>query len=88
MPRFRWILTVVVVTSFFITACSPDATNSKGAPVEAELTACTDPRPQICTADYNPVCGSLGGDSHKTFSNGCSACSDAAVSGHRPGACE
>ncbi len=88
MPRFRWMLMVVVLTSFLFTACSPEATNSEGAPAAAALTACSDPRPQICTADYNPVCGSLGGDSYKTFSNGCSACSDAGVSGHRPGACE
>jgi len=88
MSRFRWMLMVVVLTSVLVIACSPQATTREAAPPGAELTACTDPRPQICTADYNPVCGYLGGDNYKTFSNGCSACSDAAVSGHRPGACE
>jgi hypothetical protein len=42
----------------------------------------------VCTAHYDPVCGALGDGTYKTYSNACSACSDAAVTGHRPGACE
>ena len=59
------------------------------APVgeEPALTLCTDPRPQMCTMDYVPVCGSRGSE-WKTYSNGCSACSDAQVSGFRAGPCD
>jgi hypothetical protein len=53
-----------------------------------EMAACTEPRPQICSQDYRPVCAVLQDGSFKTYSNGCSACSDPAVTGYREGACE
>ena len=53
-----------------------------------EMKACTEPRPQVCTQDYRPVCAELQDGNFKTFSNGCSACSDPAVTGYRDGACE
>ena len=40
-------------------------------------TLCEDPRPQVCTMDYRPVCGTLKDGSSKTYSNGCGACADA-----------
>ena len=53
-----------------------------------ELTKCTDPRPQMCTQDYRPVCADLKDGSTKTYSNGCMACSDPKVVGYYQGACE
>ncbi len=53
-----------------------------------EMAACTEPRPQVCTQDYQPVCAVLQDGSLKTYSNGCSACSDPAVTGYREGTCE
>ena len=53
-----------------------------------EMVPCTEPRPQVCTQDYRPVCAELQDGSFKTYSNGCSACSDPAVTGYRDGACE
>lgn len=52
------------------------------------LTRCTDPRPQMCTRQYDPVCGQRSAGEPKTYGNACTACSDASVVGHRPGACE
>jgi len=53
-----------------------------------EMVACTEPRPQVCSQDYRPVCAVLQDGSLKTYSNGCSACSDPGVTGYRKGACE
>jgi len=58
-----------------------------GGEVEA-LTICQEPRPQICTMDYQPVCAQLEDGTFKTYSNDCTACSETLVIGHREGACE
>jgi hypothetical protein len=55
---------------------------------DQEMVACPEVRPQICTHEYRPVCAQLQDGSLKTYSNGCTACSDPAVSGYREGACE
>lgn len=52
------------------------------------MTMCKDPRPQICTQDYRPVCGQRADASFQTYSNGCGACSDKNVKGYRDGVCE
>jgi hypothetical protein len=69
-------------------------------PRQALLTTeCTDPRPQMCTMDYRPVCAQRDtgircvttpcpSSEWKTYSNGCSACSDPNVSGYRGGSCD
>ena len=46
------------------------------SPAAAAGNLCAEPRPQICTADYRPVCASLNDGSLKTYANGCSACGD------------
>jgi alkaline phosphatase D len=53
-----------------------------------ETVSCPEPRPQICTQDYRPVCAVRQDGSYKTYANGCSACSDPEVTGYREGACE
>jgi len=52
------------------------------------LTVCEEPRPQICTQDYRPVCGQRMDGSVNTYSNGCSACSDKNVKNYREGVCK
>lgn len=49
---------------------------------------CADPRPQLCTMNYLPVCGVLEDNSKKTYSNACSACSDEQVVGYSEGECD
>lgn len=60
---------------------------------------CPEPRPQICTMDYNPVCATRDttntcdtlpcpSTETATYSNGCGACADAAVIYFQPGACK
>lgn len=81
---------------------TPSACRSDGPPASARgegHTACTDPRPEMCTQDYRPVCGLRDTGvrcvttpcdaawEEKTYSNACAACSHADVHGWRPGAC-
>ena len=79
---------VFILATAGLTACTaaPQSTGD-GEPRAAEG-FCADPRPEICTMDYTPVCGQLRDGTEKTYSNGCSACSDIAVESYRPGACE
>jgi hypothetical protein len=61
-------------------------------------TSCSDPRPEACTMDYNPVCADKDNGirciqapcpstDKVTYGNGCSACGDKAVYGYVPGEC-
>ena len=63
------------------------ATPGKQASPDPRLVECTDPRPQACTMHYDPVCGNLEDGGRQTYSNGCTACADQQVLGHRPGEC-
>ena len=63
---------------------SPQEDSGGGAET---LTPCEDPRPEMCTMHYAPVCGVLDGGDKKTYSNACTACSDHAVTGYTDGAC-
>lgn len=65
---------------------------------DASLVECTEPRPQMCTQHYDPVCGlrdtgircvttPCDSTEWREFSNACMACADAEVYGHKPGAC-
>ena len=58
---------------------------SSGVP--AGLEACADPRPEICTQHYDPVCATREDGSRATYSNGCMACADLHVTGYVAGAC-
>ncbi|MGD8415697.1 MAG: hypothetical protein PVH91_01425 [Pseudomonadales bacterium] len=52
-----------------------------------DLNPCSDPRPEICTQIYAPVCATHADGSSRTYGNDCSACADPAVTGWLPGAC-
>ena len=65
-------------------ACAGSAPVATGG----EETLCVNPRPEVCTMEYDPVCAVLADGGNATRSNACSACADAAVVSYRPGACE
>ncbi len=69
---------------FFICACSTATNDNK--PVIANQ--CTEPRPQICTAEYLPVCATKTNNETKTYATGCTACGDPEVIHYRSGECE
>jgi hypothetical protein len=49
--------------------------------------ACTDPRPLVCTMIFNPTCGVLAAGGTREFASPCTACADPAVSGYIAGPC-
>jgi len=51
------------------------------------LIKCSEPRPEMCTMDYQPVCGFNLDNSSKTYSNACSACSQQKVIKYMKGDC-
>jgi hypothetical protein len=65
-------------------ACTPQSPPSSSPPPGA---VCTGQRPQMCTRDYRPVCGTDVRGASRTFGNPCEACADRQVVSHRPGAC-
>ena len=79
---------IVLLTSYTALACAQSSVVEETVASRPELVACEEPRPQLCTMQYDPVCGLTANSQYQTYSNACSACSDASVSGHSPGACE
>ena len=49
---------------------------------------CPEVRPEMCTMDYNPVCGRSSDGSSRTYSNDCNACSDLKVISYSLGECK
>jgi len=73
----------IVFVASLLSACA----GSSGPEPLANLTRCPDQRPQMCTREYNPVCGQLADSSTRTFATGCTACADPQVIGWVAGAC-
>ena len=78
MPR----ITVMVLVGLLLGSCS-----THGSELESTDTRCSDPRPEMCTREYVPVCGNREDGSTKTYGNGCTACSDPSVVSFSSGAC-
>jgi hypothetical protein len=88
---FAWLLAAVV-------SCAREAPADPQVEPPASYVACNDPRPEVCTRDYRPVCAQRDAgvrcvttpcDSTEwiTLSNACTACSDPTVLGYRAGPC-
>ena len=75
------LLSILLSTFFFLSACS---SNIKQPAAE---TMCKDPRPEICTMQYDPVCGIHTDNTTKTYASDCTACSNKEVIGYNKGEC-
>ena len=81
-----------VLVCIFLSGCEQppveervdERVEESGRPMEL----CTEPRPQICTYEYNPVCATLNDGTVKTYATGCTACADPLVKGWNPGECD
>lgn len=83
---------LVALTVFGLAACTSTETTPETAKALPTLptygNSCPDERPQMCTMDYRPVCGTTDSGELKTFGNACGACSDETVSGFTEGECK
>ena len=48
---------------------------------------CTEPRPEVCTMEHDPACGYKSDGTSKTYSSGCSACTEKEIIGFNKGEC-
>jgi hypothetical protein len=86
-------LALIIIGSGFLQSCSfrhglAETRVPPPAIIDAsEQYVCADPRPEICTQEYLPVCGQLREGDLRTYSNGCTACSDESVVSYVPGKC-
>jgi len=83
-------LALLATAAFFVASvagCANSPAKDRQGDIGVEYTACTEPRPEICTMQYDPVCGQMADGQRKTYASDCSACSDQRVVGYTPGAC-
>ena len=83
---------LLALAVFALAACSSTETTEKTAKplpiLPSYSNSCPDERPQMCTMDYRPVCGTTESGELKTYSNACGACSDVTVRGYSDGECK
>jgi hypothetical protein len=83
LKRLRPVLPLAAVIALACTSGNkPDLSMDESA-----TTQCVDPRPEVCTRDYRPVCGASAKGAIKTYGNACEACSDDTVVRHSAGEC-
>lgn len=87
---------MVVMFALAITSCATPPQQDSAKP---ETVQCPEQRAQMCTREYRPVCATRDtgircviapcpSSEEKTYANACTACADAKVIAHRPGACK
>lgn len=81
---------MLIKSRVFIAACflSVAACAHDSHEEEKQITLCKDPRPQMCTMNYTPVCGLIEKKEVKTYGNACGACGDVNVSAYLAEECQ
>jgi hypothetical protein len=87
MLRMTTILLLAALSQLTISCATYSEKNDINEPGATDVILCEEPRPQICTREYDPVCGSLKDGSTRTGSTGCTSCSDPDVVSYTMGAC-
>ena len=75
----------IILISFLIICFTSCDTNSDKEILD---TMCSEPRQEVCTREYDPVCGYKSDGESKTYSNGCSACAEKEIIGYNNGECD
>jgi hypothetical protein len=87
--RKRWVIAamrplIAVIYFTLITGCARQVRDA----IPSSHVVCELPRPELCAAIYQPVCGVGGSGNNITYSSGCRACSEPRVVSHTAGACD
>jgi hypothetical protein len=88
MPGSHTLFLLTALILLAGTGCSLHPERAVEGPGLFPWIKCRDPRPEMCTNEYDPVCGRLVKGAFKTYGNACTACSDTGVVEHRPGSCD
>jgi hypothetical protein len=103
LPSMNFINRVIfgLYLAVYIIACTSHAGNESSITevTPKQIIECTEPRPQICTREYMPVCATKDTGTRcvttpcpatkkVTYATGCTACADPMVLGYMPGECE
>jgi len=88
MQRSSVILLLATLILSTGTGCSLNPGRSGESPGVSPWIQCREPRPEVCTFEYDPVCGRLGNGGFKTYGNACTACADTEAVEYRPGTCD
>jgi len=84
---FKPLFTLVIISCLGACANNTDsAVSIKDAVIDGQV-ICTEPRAQMCTREYRPVCANKGGV-RVTYATGCTACADPKVASYQPDACQ
>lgn len=70
-----------------IAAVSVLAACSGSPPAPDPVTQCNEPRPQVCTMEYNPVCATLLNGGTKQYASPCNACAHDTVASYLADVC-
>ncbi len=82
--RIAWAIALLILAGCSTSASQPAPAFSLASD---PLTPCTDPRPELCTMQYAPVCASMVDEGFRTYASACNACADQAVAGYQSGPC-
>jgi len=87
-------LGVLMAIALLVGCAGSESEDALARAPDSGLRACLDPRPEVCTKQYRPVCGHRCAAppcteaDRRSYGNGCDACADASVRAHRPGRCD
>jgi hypothetical protein len=82
------ILAVLAVSCATPVPGDPAPLDAGGTGTVADDVVCSDPRPQVCTTIYAPVCAEHTDGDRETLASACNACADDTVSAYTTGPCE
>ena len=85
---FNKLILITLLWAFVSIVSFSCAVSTEKEVLDKKLTQCVTPKPQMCTLDFNPVCGFESDGNHKTFSNACTACSNDEVISYDNGVCK